>query len=98
MEQDYRFAGNHNNATKAYYLAVSAVDYYKVRSTTFSPGESRILAVPPGDSQHFFRVSVLADNTVRCTGFLTDTAGRTRAQRTLVAPQGDFGRLYDESQ
>ena len=97
-EQDYRFAGQQNNSTEAYYLAVSGVEYYRARPATFTTGTAQVFSMPPGDPHDRFEVTVEADGTVRSRGFLVNSSGDTVSERTLVAPQGDFSKLYDASQ
>lgn len=96
MAQDYRFAGQQERSRQAYFLAEAGMDFYKARASTFAPGgAAQEYGLPEGDAQHQFRVWVEADLTVRSTGMIKDAYGNIKAQRTLVAPQGNFGARYD---
>lgn len=96
MEQDYRFAGQQERSRQAYFLAQAGMDFYRARASTFTPGgAAQQYELPEGDVEHQFRVVVEADLTVRSTGMILDAYGKVKAERTLVAPKGDFGALYD---
>lgn len=98
VERDYHAASQQDKAARAYYLAQSGLEYYRTRPGKFSAGISVTLSLPPGDPHQSFEVTLETDGTVRSRGSLVDASGRPGARRTLVAPQGDFTRIYDESQ
>lgn len=98
MERDYLFAGHMNRSTQAYYLAESGLDYYRLRSGSFSAGVVQRFDIPPEDPRNHFEVVVLSDGTIRSTGIVTNNAGDVLNTRTLVVPMGNYAEVYDESQ
>ena len=97
IQMDYSFARQEEHRRQAQFLAESGVEYYRQRPTTFTVGAAQELSLPLGDPNHIFRITLEADGTVRSEGIYRNGT-KVLAQRTLVAPQGNFAHIYDETQ
>ena len=84
-----------NRSTQAYYLAESGLDYYRLRSGTFTDGVVQSFSVPPGDPRNHFEVVRFSDGTISSRGYVTNDAGDELNSRTLVVPLGNFAEIYE---
>ena len=97
IQMDYSFARQEEARRQAYFLAESGIEYFRQRPSSFTVGVTQQLSLPLGDPNHIFRLTLSADGTVRSEGELR-SGSKVLARRVLVAPQGKFARMYDESQ
>jgi type II secretory pathway component PulK len=97
IQMDYSFARQEEARRQAYFLAESGIEYYRQRPFAFTVDVPQELSLPQGDPSHIFRLVLLADGTVRSEGMIRN-GNKILAQRTLVAPQGNFAHIYDETQ
>ena len=95
-ERDYRFAANQDDNARAFFLARAGLRFGAV--TPPAVGQTVIRSLPDGDGQHRFAVTLAASGDLESVGLVLSPDGEVRAQRKLVTPKGQPGRVVDASQ
>ena len=94
MGADYRFSIHQYQSNKAYFLALSGLEYAR------AGGVSEYLYLPPGQTRDYCRIrkNVPSNGLISCEGKITGYSVGDEivlAARTIIAPIGDEDNWYE---
>lgn len=91
LDRDVQFQSRAELESRAYYLALGGIDFY--RFNVVRPAVNTYGPVAVGEGG-YFEVTGDPDGTVRSRGYITNLNGTVLAEKRLVAPQGSTIGAY----
>lgn len=90
LETDYRLAAQQDRRQEAYYLALSGLEYQRLRQDQLHPDPSGPVtlrkAVPVGSLTHFFEVTVEPSGRITSRGVIQNSFRELAQHRLRVEP------------
>jgi hypothetical protein len=97
-EQDNSFNQSQECSQRAYVTAISGLEYYKLQKETILTLGTATQTVPDATYTQQFTVTVRQNGDIESLGEIFDSTGRPLANCTVVAPGGEFTRVYNATQ
>ncbi len=97
MERDYHLAGYQEKSMQARFLALSGLQYYIKRPSTFNPGSSPLrIYLPAGQKQNYCEITLTSQGTIIARGVVTNGYS-ILAERTLKVKASQPVVFYGDS-